>query len=59
MPFAIGRGDLLNVTMSGGVATVIAPDDGVDALIKRADEALYRAKSNGRNTIEIENMGVG
>ena len=59
MPFAIGRGDLLTVTMSGGVATVIAPDDGVDALIKRADEALYRAKGNGRNLIEVENMGVG
>jgi two-component system, cell cycle response regulator len=59
MPFAIGRGDLLKVTMSGGVATVIAPDDGVDALIKRADDALYRAKGNGRNMIEVENMGVG
>ena len=59
MPFAIGRGDLLTVTMSGGVATVIAPDDSVDSLIKRADEALYRAKGNGRNLIELENMGVG
>ncbi|MDP3736832.1 MAG: PleD family two-component system response regulator [Hyphomonadaceae bacterium] len=58
-PFLIGRGDHLRVTMSGGVATVIAPDDGVDALIKRADEALYRAKGNGRNAIEVENMGVG
>jgi len=59
MPFTINRGDQLKVTMSGGVATVIPPDDGLDALLKRADEALYRAKSNGRNLIEIEHLGVG
>src|SRR6185295_6244907 len=34
MPFTINRGDQLKVTMSGGVATVIPPDDGLDALLK-------------------------
>jgi two-component system, cell cycle response regulator len=58
-PFVIGRGDMLNVSMSGGVATVIPPDDQLDSVLQRADEALYRAKSSGRNAIEVEHLGVG
>ncbi|HEX5005651.1 MAG TPA: PleD family two-component system response regulator [Hyphomonadaceae bacterium] len=57
-PFTIGRGDQLRVTMSGGIATVIPPEDTVDALMKRADEALYRAKGNGRNLVEVEEVGA-
>ena len=53
----IGRGDELKVTMSGGVATIFAPDDTIDALLKRADDALYRAKSAGRNQIEVDLAG--
>jgi PleD family two-component response regulator len=45
--------------MSGGVATVIPPEDQLDDVLKRADEALYRAKSAGRNAIEVEHLGVG
>lgn len=39
------------VTMSFGVATF--PDDGEDAeaLLKHADDALYRAKNSGRNAV--------
>jgi two-component system, cell cycle response regulator len=55
-PFMIGRGDQLRVTMSGGVATIVPPEDTVDALMKRADEALYRAKGNGRNLVEVEQI---
>ena len=51
-PFPINRGDELKVTMSGGVSTVIAPNDTLEALLKRADDALYRAKSAGRNRVE-------
>ncbi len=41
----------LSVTVSSGVAT-LTPEDSVDSLIKRADAALYRAKSAGRNRVE-------
>jgi diguanylate cyclase (GGDEF)-like protein len=40
-----------HVTVSGGIA--VYPDDGLDAktLLRRADAALYAAKSGGRNRI--------
>jgi two-component system, cell cycle response regulator len=43
----------LTVTISAGVATYPSPQiDSVDSLFRQADEALYRAKQNGRNRIE-------
>jgi diguanylate cyclase (GGDEF)-like protein len=39
----------LFVTASAGVATLSDEDTGVDAMLARADEALYRAKSEGRD----------
>lgn len=45
--------DDLAVTISAGVASYPSPDvDSVDSLFRRADEALYRAKQNGRNRVE-------
>ncbi|HBG06579.1 MAG: hypothetical protein A2075_13775 [Geobacteraceae bacterium GWC2_58_44] len=42
----------LAVTVSIGVATFPSPSiDGVDALLQKADEALYRAKNGGRNRV--------
>jgi diguanylate cyclase (GGDEF)-like protein len=42
----------LTVTVSAGVATFpSAQVDDVDSLIRQADEALYRAKQNGRNRV--------
>ncbi|WP_134135847.1 diguanylate cyclase [Paraburkholderia sp. BL6665CI2N2] len=40
-------------TVSIGVATREAGEVDVDALMKRADRALYRAKQSGRNRVEI------
>jgi predicted signal transduction protein with EAL and GGDEF domain len=37
-----------SVTASLGVSTWLGPNDGPDALLRRADEALYVAKRSGR-----------
>jgi len=51
-PFRVMRGEeLLSVTISIGVATSAGPDDSPAALLKRADEAVYEAKANGRNRV--------
>jgi two-component system cell cycle response regulator len=44
---------LLDVTVSIGVAQ-IAPGEDVDAVMRRADHALYRAKAAGRNKVVVE-----
>jgi diguanylate cyclase len=40
------------ISFSAGVAELRADEQG-DALLQRADEALYRAKNDGRNRVEI------
>jgi two-component system cell cycle response regulator len=50
-PIPVEPGTLAK-TMSFGVATA-NPDDTVDTLLKRADEALYRAKEGGRNQVQV------
>lgn len=55
MPFRVqGLNKPLDITVSLGVSTSVPPDDTQDALLKRADEALYRAKQSGRNRVEAE-----
>jgi diguanylate cyclase (GGDEF)-like protein len=41
------------VTASIGAAELQADDTGLAAMLKRADEALYRAKQSGRNRVEL------
>lgn len=40
-------------TVSIGIASQLDPNEDLDALLIRADRALYRAKDNGRNRIEV------
>ncbi len=51
-PFVIAGGTKqINITVSVGASCIDGPDDKQKALLKRADEALYRAKHNGRNQV--------
>jgi len=43
----------VSVTVSIGVAEPTTSDRDVDQVIRTADKALYRAKENGRNRVEI------
>src|SRR5688572_10015604 len=51
-PFDIGRAEPLRMTLSAGVATYPHEMiDGVETLVRLADEALYAAKAAGRDRI--------
>ncbi len=51
-PFPVMGGDAhLQITISIGVAATTGRDDTPDALLKRADEGVYEAKSAGRNRV--------
>lgn len=48
------EGDEVRFTVSIGISSYEVSDN-IDTLIKTADEALYKAKENGRNRVEIFN----
>ncbi|MFZ3359416.1 MAG: PleD family two-component system response regulator [Xanthobacteraceae bacterium] len=51
-PFAIAQGARqIAVTISIGIAGLRGKDDTAASLLKRADQALYRAKRDGRNRV--------
>lgn len=51
-PFRVmGGSELLTVTISIGVAATLGAGDRPEALLKRADEAVYEAKASGRNKV--------
>jgi diguanylate cyclase (GGDEF)-like protein len=45
-------------TVSIGVTTRSYGDTTVDELLARADKALYQAKANGRNRVEIARLNA-
>jgi diguanylate cyclase (GGDEF)-like protein len=47
-------GPAIPFTVSIGVATRAPGERDLDAILKRADQALYKAKGNGRNRVEVE-----
>lgn len=46
------------ITVSLGIS-MLRPGESIDSLVERADEALYRAKENGRNRVECEEPDEG
>jgi two-component system cell cycle response regulator len=51
-PFAIDSGaKAINVTLSIGLAALASNEDTGASILKRADQALYRAKRDGRNRV--------
>jgi two-component system cell cycle response regulator len=54
-PFPISRApNKINVTASIGIASSNGNGDDSDKLLHRADQALYRAKREGRNRVIAE-----
>jgi two-component system cell cycle response regulator len=53
--FAIAQGaGSVEVTISIGLAALASPDDVAASILKRADQALYRAKRDGRNRVAAD-----
>ncbi len=51
--FKLADGQTINRTVSIGIASLHPDGDSAEALLKRADEALYSAKHSGRNTVKV------
>jgi len=51
MPWPRAQGGSIAMTVSIGIASIVAagPEDTLETLLRRADEALYRSKQSGRN----------
>ncbi|MDD2700892.1 MAG: diguanylate cyclase [Sideroxydans sp.] len=49
----IDSGEAIHFTVSIGVTCLCADDENVDAVLKRADTAMYQAKAAGRNQVSL------
>lgn len=57
-PYILFKNDEIPVpTFSAGIA-LYSPGEDADELIKRADVAMYKAKTSGRDHIEVDPLGV-
>ena len=52
-PIVMEAGEGIPVTISVGVAPYLEGDSDLAAIVGRADAALYRAKANGRDRVEL------
>ena len=57
-PFALPDGLVAQIGVSIGVALARAEDGDADALLRRADVALYRAKADGRSRFHFFDPGL-
>lgn len=55
-PLKIADFDTFHVTISLGFCSVIPKEESLEQLLKRADDALYRAKKEGRNRVICEDV---
>jgi diguanylate cyclase (GGDEF)-like protein len=44
--------EAIKITASLGVST-LRTDDTIESFVKRADDAMYKAKNNGRNQVAL------
>ena len=54
-PVSLSDAQRISFTVSIGVSQLNQSDEDVEALLKRADDALYKAKAAGRNRVETAN----
>jgi diguanylate cyclase (GGDEF)-like protein len=52
-PLTLEDGRQVSITVSIGLASLSSPQEGFEALLKRADDALYAAKRSGRNCVQV------
>jgi len=53
-----GGGEPIRVSVSAGLAVSESGQHSLEALVARADIALYRAKHDGRNIVRIDDASV-
>ncbi len=57
-PFALPDGPVAQIGASIGIALARAEEGDADALVRRADVALYRAKADGRSRFHVFDPGL-